>query len=140
MLPVNMPSPPTCQMQMKGLEELERTELEKSLTTLRGGDNAQVDGCLQDGSWHSCRSRNLVRDSTNLTDTFHTQWYRLLTSSTYTIYRCANLGCAKIKILLKFDPIKNRSWGFIRRIERNVFPRGIKKQMKLEGGKKFGQK
>jgi hypothetical protein len=65
------------------------------------------------------------------------QWHRLLTSS---IYRCANLGCAKIKILPKFNPIKNRSWGFIRCIERNVFPRGIKKQMKLEGEKKFGQK
>jgi hypothetical protein len=42
MLPVNMPSPPTCQMQMKGLEELERTELEKSLTTLRGRDDVRM--------------------------------------------------------------------------------------------------
>jgi hypothetical protein len=62
-------------------------------------------------------------------------------SSIHTIYQCANLGCAKIKIFLpKFDPIKNCSWGFIRCIKRNIFLRGIKKQMKLEGGKKFGQK
>jgi len=80
-------------------------------------------------------SSRQLQDSTNLTDIFQTQWHRLLTSSTHIIYRCANLGCSKIKILLKFDSIKNRSWGFIQHIKSNVFPRGIEKLTKFECGK-----